>query len=154
VARARIGSLLFLAVLGFLAAQPVAALQPRPGAENEDCAAAFATPGMRWDGVAMEAMEWVGVRFSLEAVAEHAVTVCVASGPAHLLPVTNRIGCLLVGGPLATVDGDLACGAFQSLRREGEAVVLWQTQVSNAVSQTQPLQWNGEAFERGEPYLE
>lgn len=120
----------------------------------QGCADALAVQGTRWDGLETEPMTWAGVRFALEPIAGSLVEVCVASGPQHLLPATNRIGCLLVGGSLATVDGKLACGAFQSVSRQGEAEVRWQAQVSAAVSSVQLLWWNGQEFEAGEVYLE
>jgi hypothetical protein len=147
----------------FVSLQPghpvvLASTQPMPRSLSDSavqgCEDVLATPGTRWDGLKMEPMTWAGVRFALESIAGSLVVVCVASGPQHLLPATNRIGCLLVGEQLATVDGKLACGAYQSVSRVGEAEVHWQSQVSAAVSSVQVLHWNGEEFEAGESFLQ
>jgi hypothetical protein len=146
-----------LAAAGSLAPTPAIALaasRSLPGSAGQDCAGALATPGVRWDGLETEPLEWDGVRLDLEPLAGSPVQLCVASGPFHLLPATNGMGCLLVGGQLATVDGKLACGPFRVVRAEGDAGVQWQTQVSAAAAHVQPLWWNGQEFEAGEPYLE
>ncbi|MBM2809906.1 MAG: hypothetical protein HW416_665 [Chloroflexi bacterium] len=126
----------------------------RQNSQRDSCATALASEGTRLDGLAMTPMTWGGDTIDLDPIGGVPVTLCIANGPLLLLPATNGIGCLLVGGHLAFVEGKLACREFRAVSRRGADEVLWISNVSVLVSAVQPLRWSGTEFQAGEPYWE
>jgi hypothetical protein len=115
-------------------------------AAEDPCSAALATEGVRWDGPEMEQFTWGGFSYQLDPIDGMTVSVCVADGPAELLPITQAIGCLLIREEVAHIDGDLACGAFQALDRVHASGLYWVAHDSAATSFITPLNWEGDGF--------
>ena len=116
------------------------------GAAEHPCDVALATEGGRWDGPEMEQFTWGGFSYELEPLDERPLTVCVADGPEELLPITQSIGCLLVGEELAYIDGALACGAFRTFERVHANGLYWVAHDSAVTSFITPLSWGEDEF--------
>jgi hypothetical protein len=117
------------------------------------CDAALASAGVGWTGLEMEGFVWGDFSLELEPIDDAPVDVCIATGPPELLPVTQGIGCILVGGELAQVDGQPACAPLSAVRQETPDLVYWIERISAVSSAVSPLYWNGAAFETGTPFL-
>ena len=117
------------------------------GAMPEGCAAALAAVGTRWDGLPMEQFTWDGQTTELPELL--GAGGALRQWPPDLLPLTNRIGCLLVAGRLALVDGKLACSAYADVMARGDDTLLWVARHNAATNQVTLLRWTGSAFQAG-----
>jgi hypothetical protein len=130
---------------------------PAAMATEPDCAAALASPGVRWDDIPMESFTWAATEVGIQEVGSfdsQPAVVCVASGPPDRLPLQNWIGCLLVGTAVAeTTDDKLMCGAFLSLEHPDDGL-LWVAHSSAATISVTGFVWNGSRFELNVPTYE
>ena len=132
---------------------------PSPGATHAQgipllrgCQDVFSVEGMRFDGVPMEPFTWDGDLLDLGSFAGLPIVVCRAGGPPNLLPISQSIGCLVVGGQLPRVDGNLGCGAYRGVQ-PADGGLFWIAR-NNAVSDTVTrLRWTGDGFTVGTSYL-
>jgi hypothetical protein len=132
---------------------------PSPGATDAQsipllrgCQDVFAVEGMRFDGLPMEPFTWDGDLLELGSFAGQPAVVCRAGGPPNLLPITQSIGCLVIGAQLPRVDGNLACGAYRGVQ-PADGGLFWIAR-NNAVTDTVTrLRWTGSEFTVGTTYL-
>jgi hypothetical protein len=132
---------------------------PSPGATHAQgipllrgCQDVFSVEGMRFDGVPMEPFTWDGDLLDLGSFAGLPIVVCRAGGPPNLLPISQSIGCLVVGGQLPRVDGNLGCGAYRGVQ-PADGGLFWIAR-NNAVSDmVTRLRWTGDGFTVGTSYL-
>jgi hypothetical protein len=116
------------------------------------CEDVFAVDGLRFDGLPQEPFTWNGDLLDLGDFAGLPLVVCVAGGPPTLLPITQSIGCVLLGGQLARVDGNLACGAFRGVQPV-DGGLLWVARNNAATDTVTRLTWIGNGFTQGTSYL-
>lgn len=119
----------------------------------EACVEALATDGVRWDGPPMEPFTWDGEPVSLGDVDGMPVTLCRASGPPEILPMTQFIGCAVVGVTVARIGDEIGCGALSELRLELDGALLWVARSSAATNEVSRLPWSEGRFERGSSYV-
>ncbi len=143
------GVLLGLAVLPCYVVASTTWAQEPPAA---GCAAALVSEGQTIDGMPMERWTWAGDAQDLGTLDGHRVVLCQASGPLEQLPLQNAIGCILVDDQAARVGERLACGAYQTVERPGDAL-LWTAHNSAATVQVTPLRWNGASFSADAPFI-
>lgn len=118
----------------------------------EACVDALASDGPRWDGPSMDTFTWDGTPIDPGAVDTTEVTVCRANGPLEILPPAQFIGCILVDGRLASINGLIGCGAYREIRVDSDSAILWIAQSSATSNEVSRLIWNGSMLERERTY--
>lgn len=95
---------------------------------------ALASTGQTVDGLPMEPLTWDGVIQTLGSYDGVDFTLCAAGGPPELLPMTQRIGCVLWGDRHLNLAGAVGCGAYTMMRFEDDRL-FWIARVNVASNQ-------------------
>ena len=120
---------------------------------GEACIDALASDGVRWDGPGMEPFTWDGTIKVLGTIQEAEVSVCPAGGPPEILPMVQRIGCVLQGDVVARLTGGIACGAYTDLRFGDDGTFIWIARSNVATNEVTVFETSGSEWRRIRNYL-
>lgn len=95
---------------------------------------------------------WSGSSESLGLVAGQPLTLCWAGGPQSLLPAGQGLGCLLVAGQTASLDGSTFCSGLEGILPRGADSYLVLSHLSASTVKAQSIHWNNNGFTSSSPY--